>query len=221
VTEDIVLGGHGCLLERPVDARWLYVLAHGAGAGMRHAFMHELAHALAARDIATLRYEFPAMSAGKPRPDPPAVCAATVREVVTAAAARWPELAVIAGGKSMGGRMTSQAHAAAPLPRVRGLCFVCFPLHPPAKPGERPSIARAAHLADAPGPMLFLSGTRDALADLALLTPVVAHLGSRARLHVVDGADHGFAVLVRSGRTHAEVMAELASAIAAWTATLA
>jgi predicted alpha/beta-hydrolase family hydrolase len=200
------------LLVRPAAARALYVLAHGAGAGMRHVFMEEIAAALAARDIATLRWEFPYMAAGKPRPDPPAIAEAAVRSAWSEAARLAPDLPRFAGGKSFGGRMTSRAHAAETLPDLRGIVFLGFPLHPPEKPGTE----RADHLADATGPLLFLQGTRDDLAPLPRLRPVIKKLGRRATLHVVDGADHGFDVLVRSGRTHAEVLDELAQTIAAW-----
>ena len=211
---EVDLDGHPGLLRRPRDARSLLVLAHGAGAGMRHAFMEAIAEALAARAVATLRWEFPFMAAGKARPDAPAIAEAAVRTVWTAAQARYGTLPMFAGGKSFGGRMTSRAHAAAPLPGLRGLVFLGFPLHPPEQPAKW--IERSEHLARARGRMLFLSGDRDALADLALLRPVVAGLGRRARLHVVAHADHGFDVLVRSGRTGAEVMVELADAVAAW-----
>jgi predicted alpha/beta-hydrolase family hydrolase len=212
------LDGHPGLLVRPANARWLYVLAHGAGAGMRHGFLAELAAQLATRDVATLRWEFPYMAAGKPRPDRAEVAEASVREVWTAARARFgDELPMFAGGRSFGGRMTSRAHAATALPGLRGIAFVGFPLHPPDKPG----IVRAEHLAQAAGPLLFVQGTRDDLADLTLLRPVVRGLGRRAKLHVIEGADHGFGVLVRSGRTAADVMAELATTIAEWMARVA
>lgn len=204
------LAGHPGLLVTPADARACYVLAHGAGAGMRHAFLVELAEALAARAVATLRWEFPYMAAGKPRPDKAEVAERAVREVWAASRALAAGLPSFAGGKSFGGRMTSRAHAAEALDGLAGLAFVGFPLHPPDKPG----IERAAHLAQATGPLLFVQGTRDQLAELALLRPVVAALGPRATLHVVEHADHGFDVLVRSGRTHPEVMAELADALA-------
>jgi predicted alpha/beta-hydrolase family hydrolase len=182
--------------------------------------MQSIAGALAERSIATLRWEFPYMAAGKPRPDSPAVAEAAVqaawaasaklaRSSRAAGAARLPRFA---GGKSFGGRMTSRAHAAAPLADLRGLIFLGFPLHPP----DKPAIERAEHLAAAAGPMLFLQGTRDDLADLALLRPVVKKLGARATLHIVDHADHGFDVLVRSGRTHDDVMSELATTISDW-----
>jgi uncharacterized protein len=212
VPKSIDLDGHPGLLVRPRGARFFYLLAHGAGAGMRHAFMEDIAEALAEREIATLRYEFPYMAAGKPRPDKADVAERCVREVWTAAAAHAKELPRFAGGKSFGGRMTSRAHAAEALPDLRGIAFLGFPLHPPEKPG----IERAEHLAQATGPLLFLQGTRDDLADLALLRPVVESLGARATLAVIDHADHGFDVLVRSGRTHDQVISELADTIAGW-----
>lgn len=196
----------------PQDARAFYVLAHGAGAGMRHAFMVEIAELLAARAIATLRWELPYMAAGKPRPDKAEVAERCVREVWQASRALAGALPSFAGGKSFGGRMTSRSHAAQPLADLAGLAFLGFPLHPPDKPG----IERADHLEHATGPLLFLQGTRDDLADLTLLRPVVKRLGARAALHVVEHADHGFDVLVRSGRTHPEVMAELGDALAAF-----
>lgn len=198
---------------QPADARCLYVLAHGAGAGMRHVFMAEIAEALAARGVATLRWELPYMAAGRARPDRPEVAQAAVRAVWAAARGRFGALPMFAGGKSFGGRMTSGAHAAAPLPGLAGLAFLGFPLHPP----ERPGTERAEHLpATAPAPLLFVQGTRDDLADLALLAPIAKRLGRRARLAVIDHADHGFDVLVRSGRTHADVMEEISSTVAAW-----
>jgi uncharacterized protein len=207
------------LLVRPPTARWLYVLAHGAGAGMRHEFMEAIADALAKREIATLRWEFPYMAAGKPRVDSPAVAEAAVRATWNAARERFgDELPMFAGGKSFGGRMTSRAHAAEPLEGLRGIAFLGFPLHPPDKPG----IERAEHLAQARGPLLFVQGDRDELADLALLRPVVRKLGTRrAKLHVVAHADHGFDVLVRSGRTRTEVLDEIATTIAGWMSRVA
>ena len=216
LTELVDLGGHPGLVLRPPAARALYVFAHGAGAGMRHGFMTRVAEALAARDVATLRWEFPYMAAGKPRPDRAEVAEAAVREVWDAARARFGALAMFAGGKSFGGRTTSRAHAAAPLAGVRGLIFVGFPLHPPDQPG----IERAAHLAAAAGPLLFLQGDRDELAGLRRLRPVIKQLGPRARLRVIKAADHGFEVLVRSGRTGGEVIDELADTIAAWIAEI-
>ena len=212
---EVDLDGHRGLVIRPRNARAMFVLAHGAGAGMRHVFMTEIADALAEHAIATLRWEFPYMTAGKARPDRAPVAEASVRTVWRAAARRFGTLPRFAGGKSFGGRMTSRAHAADPLADLRVLIFLGFPLHPPEKVG----IDRAEHLAQAAGPMLFLQGTRDDLADLALLRPVVTRLGRRATLHVIDGADHGFDVLVRSGITHDQVIGELASTIAAWIAS--
>jgi predicted alpha/beta-hydrolase family hydrolase len=200
------------ILLRPDNPRLLYVLAHGAGAGMRHPFMQAIARELAARGVATFRWEFPYMREKRGRPDPPAVAAAAVREAVAKAAAAAPDLPLIAGGKSFGGRMTSTAQAEEPLPGVRGLVFLGFPLHAP----KRPSATRAAHLAEVQIPMLFLQGTRDDLADLTLLEPVCKKLGPRATLHIVEGGDHSFKVLKRSGRTDAETLAELADTIAAW-----
>lgn len=199
------------LLVRPARAWLLYVLAHGAGAGMRHPFLEAVARALAERGVATWRYEFPYMLARSRRIDPPAVLHETVRAAVARAREAAPDLPVIAGGKSMGGRMTSQAQAERPLDGVRGLVFLGFPLHPAGRPG----VARAAHLPAVELPMLFLQGTRDALAELPLLEPILARL-ARATLHVVDGADHAFHVLKRSGRTDREVIDELADAVARW-----
>ncbi|HEU4728721.1 MAG TPA: alpha/beta family hydrolase, partial [Kofleriaceae bacterium] len=162
--------------------------------------------------VATLRWEFPYMAAGKPRPDRPEIAEAAVRDVCTRAHERFSDLALFAGGKSFGGRMTSRAHAERPLPGVRGLIFLGFPLHPPDKPG----IERAAHLASAPGPLLFVQGDRDELAGLRRLRPVVRKLGERATLHVIEAADHGFDVLVRSGRTRADVIDEIAAIVASW-----
>jgi uncharacterized protein len=204
------------LLVQPPSARWLYVFAHGAGAGMRHRFMAAATDALAAQGIATLRYEYPYMSGGSRRPDPAPVLEAVTRAVATYAAAEFPALRIAAGGKSMGGRMTSRAHADAPLPRVAALIFFGFPLHPAGKPGRE----RADHLRAITTPMLFLQGTRDALATWDLITEVTAALPS-ATLHVVDGADHGFAVLRRSGRTDAEVLAQTCAAAAHWLDRLA
>jgi uncharacterized protein len=194
------------LRTNPPDAEWLYVFAHGAGAGMKHSFMEGVATALNDRGIATLRYEYPYMSAGSRRPDRAPVLEATTRDVIAFAATSRPALRMAAGGKSMGGRMTARAQSAAPLPRVEALIFFGFPLHPPRKP----SIERAEHLSSIDVPMLFLQGTRDDLADLDLIRRVTDGLGPRATLHIVDGADHGFTVLKRSGRTAADVLAELA-----------
>jgi predicted alpha/beta-hydrolase family hydrolase len=210
--QEVDLAGHPGLLIRPPAARALYVFAHGAGAGMRHALLASVAEALAARDVATLRWEFPFMTAGGKRPDRPDVAEAAVREVWGAARSRVPELAAFAGGQSFGGRMTSRAHAAAPLLGLCGLIFLAFPLHPPDKPG----IERAAHLASASGPLLFVQGDRDDFAPLRRLRPVVSGLGARAALHIVKCADHGFHVQVRSGRTRSEVLDEIADTVASW-----
>ena len=200
------------LLQAPASSRACYVLAHGAGAGMAHAFMAAVAAELAERGIATLRYQFPYMETGGKRPDPPKVAQAAVRAAVAEAALRLPELPLFAGGKSFGGRMTSQAQALSPLPGIRGLAFLGFPLHPAGKP----SSDRAKHLADIQIPMLFLQGTRDSLAELSLLEPVVKDLGRRATLHLVKEADHSFHVLKRSGRNDREVLDEVLDAFVAW-----
>jgi uncharacterized protein len=205
------------LLSVPAGARACYVLAHGAGAGMTHPFMARVSAGLAERAIASLRYQFPYMERRAKRPDPPALAHATVRAAVAEAARRLPDFALVAGGKSFGGRMTSQAQSAAALPRVRGLAFLGFPLHPAGKPSDE----RARHLFDVRVPMLFLQGSRDALADLALLRPVIDKLGDRASLHVFDDADHSFHVPARSGRRDADVRRELLDALAAWILTVA
>jgi predicted alpha/beta-hydrolase family hydrolase len=201
------------LLLRPDGARLLYVLAHGAGAGMRHPFLESITQRLADRSVATLRYQFPYMERRASRPDPPAVAAATVRAAVAEAARVAPGLPLVAGGKSFGGRMTSTAQAEEPLPGLQGLVFLGFPLHPPGRPGDK----RAEHLAQVRIPMLFLQGDRDEFADLKLLKPVVKRLGAGATLHLVEGGDHSFHVLKRSGKTDADVMGELSEAIVAWT----
>jgi uncharacterized protein len=190
------------------------VFAPGAGAGITHVFMEDVAAGLAERDVATLRYQFPYMERGSGRPDPPPVCHATVRAAVQEAAHLLPGVPLFAGGKSFGGRMTSQAQASSPLPEVRGIIFLGFPLHL----AKKPATTRADHLSDVRVPMLFLQGTRDELADLSLLEPVTQKLGSRATLERIEAADHGFHVLVRSGRTNAQVTTELLDKIAAWTA---
>ena len=200
------------LLLRPAKARRLLVLAHGAGAGMSHPFMEILAGELAGVGVATLRYQFPYMEARRRSPDAPAVLTATVVAAVRAAAEAAPGLPLLAGGKSMGGRMTSQAAAQGPLDGVRGLVFFGFPLHPPNQPGTK----RADHLAKVAMPMLFLQGTRDTLADLQLLRPVCAKMGWRATLHVIETADHSFHVLKRFGRSDPEVLRELAEKTASW-----
>jgi predicted alpha/beta-hydrolase family hydrolase len=200
------------LLQVPEDARALYVFAHGAGAGMQHAGMASVADALAGVRVATLRYQFPYMERGSKRVDAPPVAHAAVRAAVAEASRRLPTFPLFAGGRSFGGRMTSQAQALAPLAGVRGLAFVAFPLHPAGKPG----VERAQHLADVTIPMLFLQGTRDELADLVLLRSVVEPLGQRATLHVVADADHSFHVRASSGRKDAEVVLELARTMSAW-----
>jgi hypothetical protein len=202
------------LLLVPEKATCLQVLAHGAGAGMKHSFMEAMAHALATNGVATLRYQFPYMEQHRRVPDAPKVLTATVAAAVKVAGKAAPKLPLFAGGKSMGGRMTSQAAADQLLPDVRGLIFFGFPLHPP----KRPSVKRADHLKLVSQPMLFLQGTRDDLADLSLLRPICDELGSKATLHVIEGADHSFHVLKRSGTTDAEVLAGLALTVKAWTA---
>jgi len=204
-------GEVSALLVRPPDARFLYVFAHGAGAGMRHHFMEDAASLLAAQGIATLRYQFPYVEQGSRRIDPQPILLSTVRAAVAAAREAAPDLPLLAGGKSMGGRMTSLAASKEPL-AVKGIVFFGFPLHPAGAPATE----RAEHLSGVANPMLFLQGTRDKLSDLDLLRPVVDGLGSRATLHVVEGADHGFDMLKRSGRTAAEVLEELAKTVATW-----
>jgi len=200
------------LLARPKNPRWLLLLAHGAGAGMTHPFMEKLSVELADVDIATFRYQFPYMEQRRRVPDSPSVLTATVEAAVQAAKAAAPDLPLLAGGKSMGGRMTSQAAAKDPLDGVQGLVFFGFPLHPPNSPGTK----RADHLANVTLPMLFLQGTRDTFADLKLLRPVCAKLSPRATLHLIESADHSFHVLKSSKRTDAEVLRELAETIASW-----
>src|SRR5947208_1329845 len=200
------------LLLRPDGGRLLYVLAHGAGAGMRHPFLEALSQRLAEQSIATLRYQFPYMEQRARRPDPPAVAAAAVRAAVIEAARVAPGLPLVAGGKSFGGRMTSTAQAEEPLPGVRGLVFLGFPLHPPGRPADK----RAEHLAHVQVPMLFLQGTRDDFAALKLLQPLVKRLGERATLYLVEGGDHSFRVLTKSGRSEGEVMGEVVSTIVEW-----
>jgi predicted alpha/beta-hydrolase family hydrolase len=199
-------------LELPVAARACYVLAHGAGAGMEHPFMRAVAAGLAERGVATLRYQFPYMERGARRPDPPALCHATVRAAVAECARRVPGLPLIAGGRSFGGRMSSQAQAQAPLPDVRGLAFLGFPLHP----AGRPSDTRAEHLARVRIPLLFLQGTRDALAERALLEPLLARLGARASVSWLKDADHSFHVGARSGRSAAQLMTALLESLCTW-----
>jgi uncharacterized protein len=201
------------LLVRPAKAHCLLVLAHGAGAGMNHSFLESLAAALAEVGVATLRYQFPYMEDGRKAPDKPEKLMATVQAVASAAAQVAPDLPLFAGGKSMGGRMTSQAAAQGLLPEIKGIVFFGFPLHPP----KQPSIKRADHLAKVEVPMLFLQGTRDTLADLPLIRSVCAKLGSRATLHVCETADHSFHVLKSSGKDDSAVMLELAQITASWT----
>jgi predicted alpha/beta-hydrolase family hydrolase len=209
-------GTVSALLTVPTHPRAGFVFAHGAGAGMTHPFMAAVASGLAERHVATLRYQFPYMQKGSKRPDPPGIAQAAVRAAVAAAAQACPGLPLIAGGKSFGGRMTSQAQAKAPLADVAGLAFFGFPLHPAGKP----SAERADHLADVKIPMLFLQGTNDKLAEFELLRPVVKKLGARATLHPVEAADHSFHVPARSGRKDAEVMSEVLDAFVAWFAAI-
>ena len=200
------------LLQKPPHARACYVLAHGAGAGMDHPFMENVARGLASRGIATLRYQFPYMERGSKRPDPPPLAQATVRAAVAEAQRLLPDTALIAGGKSFGGRMTSQAQAKAPLEGVHGLAFLGFPLHP----AGRPSQDRAEHLFEIQIPMLFLQGTRDNLASLDQLKPACKQLGKRATLKLIADADHSFHVPARTGRKDAQVLDDVLDALAAW-----
>ena len=202
-------------LELPAGARACYVLAHGAGAGMEHPFMSAAARELGALGIATLRYQFPYMERRSRRPDPPALCHATVRAAVAQAARLAPALPLFAGGRSFGGRMTSQAQALDPLPGVRGLAFLGFPLHPAGKPGD----SRAQHLADVRIPMLFVQGTRDALAERGLLEALMVRLGARASSSLIEDADHSFHVPARTGKD-SQVRSELLRAVARWMESL-
>lgn len=205
-------GEVSALLQRPENARQLLVLAHGAGAGMTHPFMESLTAELDSRGVATFRYQFPYMEKRRRIPDPPAVLMSTVRAAVLAASQAAPGLPLFAGGKSMGGRMTSQAAAERPLDGVGGLVFFGFPLHPPNRPGT----ARAKHLADVTVPMLFLQGTRDAFADLKLLRPICRKLSPQATLHVIQDADHSFHVPKSTGKTDSEVLRELVETVSSW-----
>lgn len=206
-------GEVSALVRVPEDPRAVYVFAHGAGAGMRHAFMESVSAELAARGVATFRYQFPYVERGSRRPDPQPVLLSTVRSAIAAAASAVADVPIFAGGKSMGGRMTSNAAAVAPLPGVRGIVFLGFPLHPP----KRPATTRADHLTATTVPLLFVQGTRDELAGLDLLEPIVEGLGARATLHVIQDADHGFTVRKRvTGRSGAEVLAEVADVAAKW-----
>ena len=209
-------GPVSALLTSPAKARACYVFAHGAGAGMTHPFMESFAAGLGERGVASLRYQFPYMEKGSRRPDPPPIAHAAVRAAVAEAGRACPGLPLIAGGKSFGGRMTSQAQAMAPLSGVRGLAFVGFPLHPAGKPSRD----RAKHLAEVRVPMLFMQGTRDTLAEVTLIEPVVTSLCPSASLHLVREADHSFHVLARSGRNDREVMTEILDAFADWVATI-
>ena len=200
------------LLLRPADTKAIYLFAHGAGAGMTHKAMESNAQGLAERGIATLRYQFLYMEEGSKRPDPPRLAHAVVRAAAAEAVRLAPDLSLFAGGRSFGGRMTSQAQADAPLPGVKGLAFLGFPLHPAGKPGTD----RAEHLTRVEVPMLFVSGDRDALAELDLLRPVVDNLGERATLHLVSRADHSFKTAAKSGRTSAEAESEALGALAGW-----
>ena len=200
------------LLVAPPHARVLYVLAHGAGAGMKHPFLDRIAQTLASKSIATFRYEFPYMQSGKSRPDPPAVAEAAVRQAVVEAARVAPGVPIIAGGKSFGGRMTSQAQSSQPMPGVRGLVFLGFPLHPPGRPG----ISRAEHLTSVDVPMLFLQGTRDEFATLDLLQGVVKRLGTRATLHLIEEGDHSFKVPKSAGVAQDEVDVSVLDTIETW-----
>lgn len=206
------IGTVSAILMQPDDARACYVLAHSAGTDMRHASMARIAVGLAERGIATFRFNFPYMESKQGRPDQPAVAHATIRAAVEEVARLCPGLKLVAGGKSFGGRMTSQAQSKAALPGVKGLAFLGFPLHA----DKKPSTERAEHLGGVAIPMLFLQGTRDGLADLGLLKPVVASLGPKATLHEIDGGDHSFAVLKKSGRTNEEALAEVLDTLAAW-----
>jgi predicted alpha/beta-hydrolase family hydrolase len=200
------------ILISPPASKACFVVAHGAGAGMLHPFMVKLATDLAARQVATLRYQFPYMEKGSRRPDPPALCHATVRAAVAAAHALVPALPLIAGGKSFGGRMTSQAQAAIPLPQVRGLAFLGFPLHPPKEPSD----TRAEHLSKVKVPMLFLQGARDEFAQASLLNPLITRLGTLATLCELPDADHSFHVPARSTFTGSQINDRMLDALTSW-----
>ena len=197
------------LLQAPANPRLLYIFAHGAGAGMRHLFMARMAAKLQELNAATLRYQFPYMQNGRGRPDVPAVLEATVRAAILAGQQEFPGVPLVAGGKSMGGRMTSQLLSKDHHLPVQALAFIGFPLHQPGKPSR----TRAAHLFDVAHPMLFIQGTRDSLADISLIREVTSELGSKATLHVIEGADHSFGVLKKSGRTNEDVLEEIARVI--------
>ena len=209
-------GEVSAIFLRPQNAECVLVLAHGAGAGMNHPFMTALANDLAAAGIASFRFQFPYMEQRRRVPDRAPVLTATVQAAVRAASEAAPDLPLFAGGKSLGGRMTSLAAAEHGLDNVRGLVFFGFPLHPPNQPGTK----RAEHLGEVRLPMLFLQGTRDALADLKLLRPICAKLGARVTLHIIEGADHSFHVLRSSGKTDEVVLEELARSVSTWTKKL-
>ena len=209
-------GKVSALLMRPKNARWLLVLGHGAGAGMRRKFMEAIVGRLAEHEIATFRYQFPFMERGTKRPDPRPILLTTVRSAVDAAVKAAGDVPLLAGGKSMGGRMTSMAAAESPLPKVQGLVFFGFPLHPPGQT----STERSDHLAKVTVPTLFLQGTRDSLANLNLLQPICKKLGKLATLHIIDGADHSFHVLKSLGKTDDQVMEELGRTVGAWASRL-
>lgn len=209
---DEKIGEVSGILQRPDDAKALLVFAHGAGAGMQHPFMTAVAEKLAARGMGTFRYQFPYMEQGRKAPNPQSTLVRTVRAAVETAASLAEGLPLFAGGKSMGGRMTSLAAAEDPFPQVRGLVFFGFPLHAPGKPSKH----RGDHLHQVRVPMLFLQGTRDKLADLSLLTPLCESLGKRAHLHIVEGGDHSFHVLKRSGRTDDDALDEVVASASDW-----
>jgi len=200
------------LLLRPSEAKALYLFAHGAGVGMAHPSMETNARGLAERGIATLRYQFPYMEKGGGRPDPPKIAHAAVRAAAAVAASLAGDLALFAGGRSYGGRMTSQAQALSPIPGVRGLIFLGFPLHP----AGAPSRDRGNHLADVHIPMLFVSGDRDALAEMRLLQSLAASLGNRATLRLIEDGDHSLKVRAKSGRTSEEAQGEALDSVAEW-----
>jgi len=204
------------LLQMPPRPLACLALAHGAGAGMTHPFLSSIAAGLAERGIATLRYQFPYMERGSRRPDPPRVAQATVRAALALAGRRLPAAPLFAGGKSFGGRMTSQAQAESPLPDVRGLVFLGFPLHPPGRPSDE----RGRHLSDVRVPMLFLQGSRDDFASPELLRPLIERLGARATLELIDDADHSFRVLARTGRGHEEVFSGMLERLTSWMETV-
>ncbi|MGQ0648534.1 MAG: alpha/beta hydrolase family protein [Gemmatimonadaceae bacterium] len=213
---DTEKGPVSAILDAPDAPRFVYVLAHGAGVGMQHAFMQSFAKKLTERSAATLRYQFPYMEAGKSRVDSPDVAVATVLAAARKANELLPATSIIAGGKSFGGRMTSEAQSRSPLPGVRGLAFLGYPLHPPGKPGT----SRADHLKEVDVPMLFLQGTKDEFAQLDLLQPVITSLGERASLELIEGGDHSFKVPKSTGRSADDVMNLLCDTLVAWAGHL-